>query len=386
MKSRLRKAVAPYIAVSFALFFFLAECVAQSVRAHDSVESMQAFLAGMPKAELHLHLEGTLSAATIVEITNRNGIDYFTTAAEIEQSLADRPPGLMGFLEHHFKSQNVMQTRQDFYDATYNLIEKLHENNVIYADLFFDPQAHTARGIPFDEMFKGIDDGRRDAKAKFGVTVNLIMCINRERSIASAFEMLDQAHAVRDKIIGLGMDSGPEYGNPPVKFRDVYARAREEGYFLTGHHDVDVRDSVKHIWQSLDIIGMDRIDHGLNASDDPKLVTELARRGMCLTGSPVKRASDPEPQDIDRIRALDDAGVCVSLNSDDPAEFESGYLTNMLILFQQASAFSKSDMTRLMFNAFDAIWLPQADKENFIGELREYATQNDVDWRNVTRQ
>jgi adenosine deaminase len=386
MALRTRKIFFLNIAASSALGIFLIGFSTQSLRAENSAADMQSFLASMPKAELHLHLEGTLSAETIVEITRRNGIDYFTTVAEVEQSLADRPPGLMGFLEHHFKSQNVMQTRQDFYDATFNLIEKLHDNNVIYADLFFDPQAHTSRGIPFDEMLGGIDDGRRDAKEKFGVTVNLIMCINRERSVASAFEMLDQAHAVRGKIIGLGMDSGPEYGNPPIKFRDVYARAREEGYFLTGHHDVDVRDSVKHIWQSLDIIGVDRIDHGLNASDDPKLVAELARRGMCLTGSPVKRASDPEPQDIDRIRALDNAGVCVSLNSDDPTEFESGYLTNMLILFQQASAFSKSDMTRLMFNAFDAIWLPQADKEIFIGELRKYATQNDVDWRNVTHK
>ena len=202
------------IAASLALCIFLISFSVQNVRAENSAADMQSFLAGMPKTELHLHLEGTLSAETIVEITKRNGIEYFTTVAEVEQSLADRPPGLMGFLEHHFKSQNVMQTRQDFYDATYKLIEKLHDNNVIYADLFFDPQAHTSRGIPFDEMFKGIDDGRRDAEAEFGVAVNLIMCINRERSVDSAFEMLDQAHAVRDKIIGLGMDSGPEYGNP----------------------------------------------------------------------------------------------------------------------------------------------------------------------------
>ena len=229
-------------------------CLSVSVsfaQSGHSVKSMRTFLADMPKAELHLHLEGTLSPETIVEITRRNGIDYFTTTEEVEQSLANRPPGLMGFLEHHFKSQNVMQTRQDFYDATFNLIKKLHDNNVVYADLFFDPQAHTSRGIAFDDMFDGIDAGRRDAQARFGVTVNLIMCINRERSVESAFEMLDQAYTVREKIIGLGMDSGPEYGNPPIKYMDVYARAREEGYFLTGHHDVDVRDSVKHIWQSL---------------------------------------------------------------------------------------------------------------------------------------
>jgi adenosine deaminase len=361
------------------LAFIFSVCLVQIVSADEPAGEMQAYLAGMPKAELHLHLEGTLSAETIVEITQRNGLDYFTTVEEVEQSLANRPPGLMGFLDHHFKSQNVMQTRQDFYDATFNLIEKLHENNIIYAGLFFDPQAHTSRGIPFDEMFAGIDAGRRDAREKFGVTVNLVMCINRERSVESAFEMLDQAHAVREKIIGLGMDSGPEYGNPPVKFKDVYARARDEGYFLTGHHDVDVRDSVKHIWQSLKIINMDRIDHGLNAADDPKLVKELVRHGMCLTGSPVKRASDPAPQDIDLIKMLDDAGVCVSLNSDDPAEFESGYLTNMLILFQEASGYSKSDMTRLMFNAFEAIWLPEAEKDAYSDKLRKYAVENGVD-------
>ncbi len=347
---------------------------------------MRVFLSGMPKAELHLHLEGSLSPETIAAIAKRNGLDYFTTAEEVERSLADRPPGLMGFLKHHFKSQEVMQSRQDFYDATYGLAAKLRENNVVYADLFFDPQAHTSRGISFSDMFGGIDAGRRDAEAELGIEINLIMCIQRERSVDSAFEMLDQAAPFRDRIIGLGMDSGPEYGNPPVKFRQVYARAREEGYYLTGHHDVDVRDSVEHIWQSLEIIGMDRIDHGLNAVDDPRLVTELARRDMCLTGSPVKRTTDPAPQDVDRIKKLDEAGVCVSLNTDDPEEFESGYLTNMLILFQQASGYSEADMTRLMLNAFNALWLGDVEKRAYFAQLREYAGANGVAWADVTRQ
>lgn len=357
---------------------------AQDVQTDHSDTGMQAYLAGLPKAELHLHLEGSITPKTIVQITNRNDLGYFTTVEEIEESLASRPPGLMGFLEHHFKMQNVMQKRQDFYDATFSLIRKLQENNVIYADLFFDPQAHTSRGIAFDEMFEGIDAARVDAETKFGITVNLIMCINRERSVKSAFEMLDQAFPVRDRIIGLGMDSGPEYGNPPIKFRDVYARARAEGYFLTGHHDVDVRDSVMHIRQSLEIIGMDRIDHGLNASDDPELMADLVRRKICLTGSPVKRSTDPAPQDVDRIRALDSAGVCVSLNTDDPEEFESGYLTNMLVLFQDASDYSKADMTRLILNAFRAIWLSGPEREKLIAELRQYAVANGVDWSDVS--
>ncbi len=361
----------------------LSGCATQGAQEDGAANAMHAYLAGMPKAELHLHLEGTLSPETTVRITRRNGLDYFTTVEEVKQSLASRPPGLMGFLAHHFKSQEVMQTRQDFYDATYKLAETLADNNIVYVDVFFDPQAHTTRGVSFADMFEGIDAGRVDAEAAFGVTINLIMCIQRERSVESALEMLDQAAPFRSRIIGLGMDSGPEYGNPPVKFRDVYSRAREEGYFLTGHHDVDVRDSIKHIWQSLDVIGMDRIDHGLNASDDDELTKELARRGICLTGSPVMRSTDPAPQDVDRIMALDSAGVCVSLNSDDPEEFESGYLTNMLILFQGASGYSRADMTRLMLNAFNSIWGTTTDKNAYIAALKSYAAAHDVVWGEV---
>ncbi len=366
-------------------FLIAIMAVADAGKDDPSQDNTHAFLTAMPKAELHLHLEGSIDAKTVVEITNRNELGYFTTVEEIEESLASRPPGLMGFLEHHLKLQNVMQRRQDFYDATFSLARNLHNNRVVYVDLFFDPQAHTSRGISFEEMFEGIDAARTEAEKEFGITINLIMCINRERSVGSAFEMLEQAYPFRDRIIGLGMDSGPEYGNPPVKFAGVYARAREEGYFLTGHHDVGVRDSLKHIRQSLEIIGMDRIDHGLNASDDPQLMEELIRRDMCLTGSPVKRTTDPAPQDVDRIMTLDNAGVCVSLNTDDPEEFESGYLTNMLVLFQDASGYSDTDMTRLMWNAFRAIWLTEPEKERFVSQLRDYATANDVNWDDVIR-
>ncbi|MBT7989316.1 MAG: adenosine deaminase [Anaerolineae bacterium] len=345
--------------------------------------NMQSYLTNMPKAELHLHLEGTLSPETTVKITQRNNLDYFKTVDEIKESLANRPPGLMGFLEHHFKSQNVMQTQQDFHDATYTLIEKLDENNVIYVDLFFDPQAHTSRGIPFGEFFGGIDSAREDAKEKFATEVNLIMCFHRERDVEKAFEMLEQAKPYKDKIIGVGMDSGPEYGNPPIKFKDVYARAREEGYFLTGHCDVDVQDTLEHIWQSVDIIKMDRIDHGLNAIEDPKLIKVLIKRDICLTGSPVKRITDPVLQDFARIAALDDAGVCVSIHTDDPEEFESGYLTNMMILFQEAGGYSKARMTRLMLNAFKALWLPKPEKDAYINQLKKYAEMNDVSWDEV---
>ena len=344
---------------------------------------MKTYLTNMPKAELHIHLEGSLSPETIVDIVQRNGLSYFQTVEEIRASLANRPPGLNGFLQHHYKSQEVMQSGEDFYQATYNLIEKLSANKIIYADLFFDPQVHTSRGIPFAEMFEAIDNARTVAQSAFPITVNLIICFNRERSVESALEMLDQARPYKDKIIGVGMDSGPEYGNPPKKFAAVFSQARSEGYYLTGHCDVDVQDTLKHIWQVLDTVKLDRIDHGLNALEDPKLIAELVKRQMCLTGSPVKRTTDPVLQGVERIRALDGAGVCISIHSDDPEEFDSGYLTNMLILFQEASGYSKADMTRLMLNAFRGLWLPEAEKKRYIEELKAYAIEQGVEWNDV---
>ena len=357
--------------------------VSKNVNGQEQPFDMISYLEGMPKAELHLHLEGTLSPETIVEITERNNLDYFRTIEEIEQSLADRPPGLMGFLSHHFKMQEVMMQGQDFYDATYNLADELSKNNIIYVDLFFDPQAHTTRGIEFSEMFEHIDKARNKAQEDFNIVINLIMCIQRERSVESAFAMLDQAKPYKDKIIGLGMDSGPEYGNPPVKFKEVYARARSEGYMLTGHHDVDVQDTIKHMWQSIDIIKMDRIDHGLNSSDEPKLMQAFIDRGICLTGSPVKRASDPQLQDIDRLTVLMENGVCVSINTDDPEEFESGYLNEMMTRFQKDSGFSAEQMTRFMLNAFRSLWVEDSKKQNYINRLRSYAMKHNVDWEKV---
>ncbi len=149
------------------------------------------------------------------------------------------------------------------------------------------------------------------------------MCINRERTVESALEMLDLARPYRDRIIGLGLDSYEE-DNPPRKFVDVFARARREGYRLTAHCDVDQTDSVQHIWECIDLLGVDRIDHGVNCIEDPTLVAELVRRDICLTPCPVWRSTDPGPQDIDRIRTMYELGLRITLNSDDPGEFDSG--------------------------------------------------------------
>ena len=343
-----------------------------------SREQMQVFLGAMPKAELHIHLSGTMSPETVAKLANRNNFNFFNTPEQVKQSLSNRVPGLIGFLSHHNKQVSVIQTEKDFYTTIYDFMEKCKENNIVYVEMFFDPQAHTSRGIPFDSMMKGILEGREAGQKAFDVKLNLIISINRERSVESAVEMMAWAKPYKKDLLGLGLDSGPEEGNPPSKFKDVYAQAKKDGYFLTIHNDVVEKDSTSHIREAMELLKVDRLDHSLNAAEDIDLIAEIRRRGLCVTGSPVQRGSDPEPQDIPRIRFLFQHGVCISIHSDDPGEFDSGYLTQLMLNFQQAGKFSKRDMVRLMLNAFKTAWLPDAQKQIYIDNLKEWAAVNYV--------
>jgi len=340
--------------------------------------NMREFIANLPKAELHLHIEGTLSPQTILKLVARNNVDFpYKSVEAVNNALANREPGLVGFLDHHYLVVSIIQTQADFYEVTYELLRTCQENNIVYVELFFDPQFHTARGISFEAVINGIDGGRCDGAEAFGVEANLIMCINRERSVESAFEMLAQARPHRDKIISLGLDSYEE-DNPPRKFAEVYARAQKDGYRFTAHCDVDQTNSVQHIWECLDILKVERIDHGINSIEDPQLVEELKRRNICLTPCPVWRSADPGPQDVDRIKKMFELGLLVTLNTDDPAEFDSGYLTDLLIGVQEASGYSKGDMVRYMMNAFEGSWLSRPAKDVYIESLLEYAAAHGV--------
>ena len=340
--------------------------------------NMEEFITNLPKAELHVHIEGTLSSEIILKIATRNEIDFpYKSVKEINKALAMRIPGLKGFLDHHYLVVSILQTQADFYEITYELLRKCKENNIVYIEIFFDPQFHTTREIPFETVINGIHQGRLDGSETFGVEANLIMCINRERSVESAFEMLAQARPHRDKIIGIGLDSYEEK-NPPRKFAEVYLRAQEDGYCFTAHCDVDQINSVEHIWECLDILKVDRIDHGINSIEDPKLMKELKRRNICLTTCPIWRSTDPEPQDIRRIKNIYEFGLLVTLNTDDPAEFDSGYLTNLLMEVQEKSDYSKLDLVHFMKNAFEGSWLSRSAKDDYIKSLLDYAAVHGV--------
>ena len=265
-----------------------------------------SFISGMPKAELHLHIEGTLEPELKFELAARNGLALPYGSVE-EMRAAYDFNSLASFLTIYYEGMNVLVTEQDFYDLAIAYFRKAHSQNVVYAEIFFDPQGHTSRGIAFENVIKGLRRAQEDAEATFGMRTQLIMCFLRDLSAESAMETLEQSLPYGDWIVGVGLDSD-ERGNPPVKFKEVFARARNEGFRLTMHCDVDQENSVGHIWQCLDEIKVERIDHGVNALEDPGLIKEINKRELGLTVILVSH-------DLRAVSAISDRIACAVVSS-----------------------------------------------------------------------
>jgi adenosine deaminase len=330
-----------------------------------------SFIEGMPKAELHVHLEGTLEPELKFELAARNGLDLpYGSAAEMRA--AYRFDDLPSFLAVYYEGMSVLRTEQDFYDLATAYFRKAHSQNVVYAEVFFDPQAHTTRGVSFDTVIDGFHRARQDAGASLGLRAQLIMCFLRDLSPESALETLEQSLPYRDRIVGVGLDSN-EKGNPPVKFRDVFARARDEGFRLTMHCDVDQENSVAHIRQCLDEIGVERIDHGVNVLEDEALVAEIERRGIGLTVCPISNGYVTDGLKAAEIATLLDRGVRVTVNSDDPAYFP-GYMNENLIAVQEAVSLTHDQLVQLVRNAFTIAWLADEEKAGYLAALETYSS------------
>ena len=319
--------------------------------------TMSEFIRTIPKAELHLHIEGTVKPAKVLELVERNGVDI---PYSIIQQLIDAQdygePALDNFLDYHYMCTGMLRTGRDIFEITEGYLDRCARENIRHTELSFDPQAHIERGIEFDELIDVLNRARRAAADRDGTSTHLIMCMNRDRTQADAMHMLDLAGKHRDDIVGVGLDSYEE-GNPPIKFLDFYTLARAEGYRLTAHCDCDQKNSVEHIRQCIHDLGVERIDHGLHCLDDPALHKEIGLRGIALTVCPTWRPSDPEPRRLAAIRRMLDLGLQVSLNTDDPEEFASRYLTHMLTEVQRAGAFSAEEMTGFMRNASLGSWI-----------------------------
>ena len=334
------------------------------------MSELASFIAGMPKAELHLHIEGTLEPELKFELAARNGLALPYGSVE-EMRAAYDFNSLASFLTIYYEGMNVLVTEQDFYDLAMAYFRKAHSQNVVYAEIFFDPQGHTTRGIPFGTVVEGFRRAQQDAEASFGMRTQLIMCFLRDLSAESAMETLEQSLPYGDWIVGVGLDSD-ERGNPPVKFKEVFARARKEGYRLTMHCDVDQENSVGHIWQCLDEIKVERVDHGVNALEDPALIKEINRRGLGLTVCPISNGFVTDGLKAEEIKSLLDGGVRATINSDDPAYFD-GYMNENFVAVQGAVQLSKDEIVQLSRNAFAVTWLPQEERNAYVEALDAYA-------------
>ena len=330
---------------------------------------MRTFIDGLPKAELHLHIEGTLEPELKFTLSDRNGIEIpYKTVEEVKASYVFHD--LTSFLVGYYDGMNVLIEEEDFYDLGMDYFRRAHAQKIVYAEPFFDPQAHTSRGVPFANVINGLHRAQLAAESEFGMKTNLIMCFLRDMSAESAMETLEASLPYKDWIIGVGLDSD-ERGNPPTKFKEVYAKARDEGYRLTMHCDVDQENSVQHIWQAIDEIGVERIDHGFNSLEDEDLVKELVSRGIPLTVCPISNRYVAGTLTGDAIKTMLDKGICAMINSDDPSYMQAYLNENMYALAEECD-FTKEQLTQLAKNSFLATWMSDEDKARSVGMVEEY--------------
>ena len=332
-----------------------------------------SFIDGMPKAELHLHLEGTLEPELKFALAARNGVSLgYRSAGEMRAGYAFRD--LTSFLAAYYEGMSVLLTEQDFYDLAMAYFRTASAQNVVYAEVFFDPQAHTSRGIGFETVIGGLHRAWVDAQADLGLRVQLIMCFLRDMTADSAMATLEESLAYQDLIVGVGLDSD-ERDNPPVKFKEVFDRARAAGYRLTMHCDVDQADSVGHIWQCLDDIGVERIDHGVNCVEDDALVARLARDGIGLTVCPVSNRWVSDGLKAAELKFMLDRSLRATVNSDDPAYF-GAYVNQNLAAAAEAVGLRPAEVARLVGNSFEIAWLDTADRARYLADLDAYVSQS----------
>lgn len=327
---------------------------------------MLDWIKSLPKAELHVHLEGTFEPEHIYKMAQRNGIElgYESPDAIVEAyDFHDLP----SFLNFYYAAMHALQTEQDFYELTYAYFEKAAAENVVYVEPFFDPQGHTSRGITFETLINGIHRAQLDAETNLGVKSNLIMCFLRDLSAESAMEHLEMSLAYKDWIIGVGLDSD-EKDNPPSKFAKVFSKARAEGYRLTMHCDVNQKDIVGHLWECLDLINVDRIDHGINSLDDEALSKAIAEKGVGLTICPVSNNFVVQTYTTNEIRSMLKLGIKATINSDDPAYFQA-YLSDNFLALMQHGNFNKTEIATLARNAFEVSWADEASKTEMLAKF-----------------
>jgi len=329
-----------------------------------------AFIAALPKAELHLHIEGSLEPELMFELARRNGIAIpFATVDDVRAAYAFS--NLQDFLDIYYQGMGVLQTEQDFYDLTAAYLARAHADGVRHAEIFFDPQGHTARGIPFATVIGGITRALDDAQARYDMSSRLIMCFLRHLSEEEAEATLDEARPWLDRIDGVGLDSS-EVGHPPAKFQRVFARARDLGLRLVAHAGEE--GPPEYVHEALDLLGVDRIDHGNRSLEDKALVARLADDAMCLTVCPLSNLKLCVVDDMTAhpLKTMLDAGLLATVNSDDPSYF-GGYVNANYTAVADALDLSRDELVTLARNSFLGAFLDDDAKARHLAAIDAYA-------------
>ncbi|QXB95302.1 MULTISPECIES: adenosine deaminase [Aeromonas] len=336
---------------------------------------MEHFIAGLPKLELQLHIEGTLEPELMFALGQRNGValpwpDVGSLRAAYEFD------GLQSFLDLYYLGASVLIHEQDFFDLTWAYLERCVADHVVHVEIFFDPQTHTARGVPFATVLGGIERALQAGEAAFGISWRLIMSFLRHLSEEAAFATLAEATPHLARLHGVGLDSGVQ-GNPPSKFARVFARCRELGLPLVAH--VGEEGPADYIWQAIRELGVQRIDHGVSCVEDPALLSYLADTRLPLTVCPLSnvRLRVFDQMAHHNVLRLLEQGLCVTVNSDDPAYF-GGYLGANFQALADGLGASQEQLCRLSLNAVEASWLSLADKVRLTRDIRLHAALHGV--------
>ncbi|MCU4351722.1 adenosine deaminase [Acinetobacter ursingii] len=322
----------------------------------------------LPKAELHVHIEGTFEPELMFEIAQRNHIQIpYQSVEEIKQAYNFH--NLQSFLDIYYAGANVLVHEQDFYDLAWAYFEKCAEDKVVHTEMFFDPQTHTERGVEFATVLNGLKRACTDAKDKLGISSQLIMCFLRHLSEEDAFKTLEQALAFKHEIIAVGLDSS-EVGHPPSKFERVFAKAREAGFLIVAHAGEE--GPPEYVWEALDLLQVNRIDHGVRSDEDPALLQRLIDEKMPLTVCPLSNLKLCVVEDMaeHNIHRLLKQGVHVTINSDDPSYF-GGYMNDNFLAVHTALNLSNDELKQLAINSFEASFIDSAEKQKWIATIQQ---------------
>lgn len=334
-----------------------------------NVQSIEHYIRNIPKAELHLHIEGSFEPGLMFAIAKRNNIKIpYTSVAELKSAYNFH--NLQEFLDIYYAGAKVLQNEQDFYDLTWAYLLKAQQQNIWHTEIFFDPQTHTTRGINFATIINGIHQALVDGEKKLNISSKLILCFLRHLSEEDALRTFTAALPYKNWLTAVGLDSS-EAGNPPEKFQKVFAKARTEGLLAVAHAGEE--GPAQYIWQALNLLKVSRIDHGNHAIDDKKLIQELIAKQIPLTMCPLSNYKLQVTPDLSKnpLKPMLDRGLLVTINSDDPAYF-GGYINENYFALQKAQNLTVQDIYNLAVNSFKASFLEENKKQEILKKLQQF--------------